>query len=604
MSQIDTGLGWSAKSGWLTLGSGVIAAFTEFDDTNFPDQPLAVGYSVADFRAAGFKYGRQSPYEFYAMSEREEIYIFTVGREIHFCSRVKDAKVWLRQKSGDTWYTANERTCSVTSYYNTYGWYCTDYTQGSFQTTSPNFSSVAEGFNALNAAFLETPIYKLNSGYAVACVARWWTPEGTEQLSPILISTNQDYVTLSLDGTTPYANQYTNIRNYNGVTFYMSMIINNTDDIIAKGITTIDLSSFGAAAPSKVFALIADESLANIIVIDSPDPYEEDDGESEEGGNDGEEDDPEDVDFTDPPSTAIGATGFLTIFCPNLSQLQSLANYMWTTFDIDNWRKIIANPMDAILGLHIIPVPPYISGTKTISVAGISTGLSMDYTTIRYIRRPMGSCDIPKKWGAYLDYSPYTKTSIFLPYIGFQELNVDDIMGLTISLQYMIDILSGACVAELKCGDTVLYSWTGNCANPVPFSSSSWASTITGALSIAATIAKLAISGGSDAPMIPGAIASIGANSFNLKPTISRSGSIGGSAGFIAGQRPYIIRTAPNLVIPANQNRFIGYPSFVTVTLGSLTGYNEISAIHLEGIPATANELSEIESLLKGGVLF
>ena len=217
----------------------------------------------------------------------------------------------------------------------------------------------------------------------------------------------------------------------------------------------------------------------------------------------------------------------------------------------------------------------------------------------------MGSCDIPKKWGAYLDYNPYTKLSIFLPYIGFKEIDADDVMGKTVALQYIIDVLTGACVAELKCGDTVLSTWSGNCANEVPISSSDWRGAISAAVGIAATIAATAsVTGGATAPMAASMVASVGANSMNLKPTISRSGSVSGSAGFIGQQRPYIIRTIPNLVIPADQNKFIGYPSFVTMSLGSLTGYNEISSVHLEGIPATGAELDELETILKGGVIF
>ena len=334
------------------------------------------------------------------------------------------------------------------------------------------------------------------------------------------------------------------------------------------------------------------------------DPYQEGDGSGEAGG-DGEDDESDEIPFTDAPVSGIAYSGFLTIFTPNLSQLQSLANYMWSDFfDVDTWKKLFANPMDAILGLHIIPCSPGYSGNKEVKVGGMGTGVSMDYTTIRYHEVSMGTCTVPKKWGSYLDYNPYTKVSIFLPYIGFRDLDTDDVMDRTLALQYIVDILTGACVAELRCGTDVLYSWEGNCANPVPITSNSWSSAIGSAVSIAAAIATTALTHGASAPMIAGTVASVGANSMNLKPSVSRSGSLGGSGGFIAKQTPYIIRTVPNLVIPADQNKFIGYPSFVTTSLGSLTGYNEISSIHLEGIPATGNELAEIETLLKGGVIF
>lgn len=47
-----------------------------------------------------------------------------------------------------------------------------------------------------------------------------------------------------------------------------------------------------------------------------------------------------------------------------------------------------------------------------------------------------------------------------------------------------------------------------------------------------------------------------------------------------------------------------GYPSYITAKLGDLEGYTEIDSIHLENIGATESELSEIESILKGGVIF
>ena len=55
--------------------------------------------------------------------------------------------------------------------------------------------------------------------------------------------------------------------------------------------------------------------------------------------------------------------------------------------------------------------------------------------------------------------------------------------------------------------------------------------------------------------------------------------------------------------MPGNQNRYQGYPSFVTTVLGGLSGYTEVDSIILEGVPASDTELSEIVSLLQGGVI-
>ena len=89
-----------------------------------------------------------------------------------------------------------------------------------------------------------------------------------------------------------------------------------------------------------------------------------------------------------------------------------------------------------------------------------------------------------------------------------------------------------------------------------------------------------------------------------MKPNFEKSGSMGGMGGMLAVQTPYLILTRPKQALPERQNTFTGYPSFITMSLKDCTGYTEIDSIHLENIPATESELSEIESLLKGGVIF
>lgn len=608
MAQQDTGLGWSAKDEYLVSGGGgLLGKISEYEATGYPAQPLPYTPTNADLSASGLLVGSYYQYRTYysylgCATEGVSVFVgYISSYDVRLFFNAPSFTLKLGRKT-DPSGSAEVDDYTITGQYDsTSGLYWANRAISNRYVTWDT-TNVFDGNNAANIIVgTETPFYKLNAGYAVCCFAKWYSPSGDEILSPVLISSNADYATISLDGSTP-ATQGRTSALWQGMYFTMSYIPNFTGTVLAT-VPVLDLRQFAASTPEKILKIIANESLANIVVANPPDPYNE--PPSEEGGGDGENDEEDDVDFTDPPSTSIGATGLLTIFCPNLYQLQSLGTYMWSTFDVDNWRKIIANPMDAILGLHVIPVPAVITGTKAVKVAGIDTTIDMSYTTVRYIRRTMGTCEIPKKWGAYLDYSPYTKISIFLPFIGFKELDADDVMGKTIALQYIIDILTGACVAELKCGDTVLYTWSGNCANEVPISGSDWRGAIASAIGIAATVAGTAlVTGGATAPMAASMVASVGANSMNLKPTINRSGAISGSAGYMGQKRPYIIRSIPNLVIPADQNKFIGYPSFVTTSLGSLTGYNEIASVHLEGIPATGNELAEIETLLKGGVIF
>lgn len=337
------------------------------------------------------------------------------------------------------------------------------------------------------------------------------------------------------------------------------------------------------------------------------DPYAEA-GNSEPGGGDG------DFDFSStdipiPSNPSIGAmqTGFISLYAPSAGQLKSLANYMWAgAFDVTQFKKLFSDPMDAILGLHIIPTisghPA--TGSGSLLVGNIDTGLTMPTVTEQYYSADFGTVNIPAKWGAYLDYSPYTKLSLYLPYIGFVPISPDDCMRGSINVVYHVDILSGTCVAFVYCysnrgadGHT-LYIFNGSCSCDCPVTSGQYRSALEGLLGVAGSIGRVAagdVGGG-----LKDAISNVTAM---LKPEIGRSGSFGGAGGLMGIQYPYLVLTVPRMCIPGEQNTFIGYPSFVTKTIGDLEGYTSIDVSHLNNMPCTESETAEIISLLGEGII-
>ena len=353
---------------------------------------------------------------------------------------------------------------------------------------------------------------------------------------------------------------------------------------------------------------------------------------------------------------------------------------MWNAnpLTLDFWRRLIADPIQLIYGLNIIPMSLYdaglIGGTESVVVGMINTGIKMDYLTSQWVELDCGTIDIEETWGAYLDYDPYTKLDIYLPYIGYRPLRVDDFMPGSIHVKYKIDLLTGACCAQISStksdehGDTldsVIYQFTGNCATQIPVTATQYADAVRSAISLAAAIGTVALLAGAGAPaagaagaaimpgvdpvgllnppgMVPvdselfgtmsqynfmtaatdtGAVlksaggtlknvgmihagASAAENVMGIKPSVQRSGAIGGAAGMLGTQTPYLIFTRPRQAVPENQSKYTGYPSFMTRQLSDLEGFTQIQSIHLEGIPCTANELAEIDALLKSGVIF
>lgn len=85
-----------------------------------------------------------------------------------------------------------------------------------------------------------------------------------------------------------------------------------------------------------------------------------------------------------------------------------------------------------------------------------------------------------------------------------------------------------------------------------------------------------------------------------------KSGSISQNTGLMNPViEPYLILKKKKKYYPPDENigNNSGLPSNVCVTLSNISGYVKVSAIHLEISGALDEELSEIDSLLKGGVI-
>ena len=619
MAQVHTGLGWSAKGEWLASAAAVRLADMPSSSSNpdFPGQPLPTSADVpadiiaADFATVVYKdvITQEVKNTMYATSNSRNAYALKGSDNyVYWVSLDPDTHIYMQDtigNHGDTTLTGYTDV-GQTRYYTTRN----RFTSSSRLVTFPNIPNTQISSEAAAAQYLATNItiisgasfFKLSSGFAVACVARWYTPEGTDLQSPILISTVPEYTAITLDGTTPASGMSTFSFLYQGARFYMSIISGNTQELTPQ-VEFADLRQFAAAAPSKVFQLIAGESFANIIVEDAPDPYDE---TAEEDGGDGEDPEDDPVNEETLPLPSVANLGFCTVYVPSQAELITMANYLWSgSFDTSLVLKLFSNPMDSIIGLSAVPLD-LVGSPEQISLGGVAlTGITMPkYTGRTSVKVEMGTVNIAKRFGAYLDYDPYTEFSIYLPFVGYKSIKADDIMEKTISLTYSIDILTGACVAYLRpTGGSVMYEWSGQCAIQIPVTGANWDNIFRSAVSTAVTLGT-AMFAPPSAPVLAGAVASAASQAFATKPRIERSGAVSGVTGFLGQLRPYIVRTIPEAYIPADQNKQIGYPAYINVSMSSISGYNEVASVHLENIPATGDELAEIESILKGGAIF
>lgn len=350
-------------------------------------------------------------------------------------------------------------------------------------------------------------------------------------------------------------------------------------------------------------------------VYNPSNPLNNDGEDGDEGGNGDYDNDDDTVGIPDLPSLDITALGGFNLYKLEPTAFAQLMNFLNTTEPGANMLKWFTNPIQAIAAAYILPYPVKGTSPSTVSLLGLPTTISCakcspwnqwNLGTV-YIKQGFGDC--------FLDYSPYSRVSMYLPFIGVRQLTADDIIGHNVNVTYQFDNISGACIAYISSDDNVRYTFAGSCAVGIPISQSNWGQTYIAA----ATAAAGAIMGGISAGLgasgsgagtiigstVRGAVeGSGGLNAFNAKPTISRSGSICGASSAIGINKPYLIIEKPDKAKIDDPKSVIGITSGRVLSLGSLSGFNALENFHLDHIPATGEELDEIERLLHEGVIF
>lgn len=324
-------------------------------------------------------------------------------------------------------------------------------------------------------------------------------------------------------------------------------------------------------------------------------------GEQIPGGGNGYDPKSDEIEFPVLPTNGAVDCGAVKTFVVSKAILTSLFNRLWNTgiFDITTWQKLLEAPLDSLIGLQCVPITPAAPNTDTIYLGSFNTLVDAPVVTTQYYTIDCGECKINEFFGSALDYTN-TRVEIYLPFIGVRELETSDVMNMLLSVKYNYDIITGDLVANIKCGKSVLYKFPGNVKSTIPVSSRT-NTQIEQMLRIIPSAAVVAGAGGA------GAAAAIASNAINIamsKRIVQRSGDISGSAGLLDEFTPYIILHRPMLSLAASMRSAKGYRSNITATLSSLSGYTEVEYIHLTGIDgATDTELSEIEALLKKGVI-
>ena len=346
-----------------------------------------------------------------------------------------------------------------------------------------------------------------------------------------------------------------------------------------------------------------------------------------------------------PTPVPSGSAGFIQVYNPTPSEFISFGRWLWVTYADATLETIWNNPFDGVIGAHELYATPSKDGYSTIRSGFLDSGISSIIVRQRYTQINCGSIVIPEYWGNYLDYSPYSKAYVYLPFIGIMELDVDDIVGHAVNILYHVDSYTGSCIAQITCARTgynnTLYQFSGDCSVDIPMAGGSQAA-IKGAMiaanayqNAANVSAGMSLLGGVSSGILSGIGGALGGNPaygiangisqaiggvtsavsqraygeaqhtaamVSQKSTVQHSGSFGASHGAMGIKKPYIFIRRPIQKVVNNYNELYGYPAHKMVIVGDCTGYLRCREVHVVSSLATDEEKSLIEQLLKSGV--
>lgn len=341
------------------------------------------------------------------------------------------------------------------------------------------------------------------------------------------------------------------------------------------------------------------------------------------GGGDGEGDNTSDViPLPDITSTPFATAG--NLWALDKSEVQLISEHIWypVITELTDLAVLFTTSeanAKAWLSCMMFPFDVYQHDTSAMSLSYVTLGV--DYNTELQAnlisdsynnRFDFGSIDIKEYYGTYLDYAPYTTISIFLPYIGYQSLNVNQIMGKTLNVFYSVNIINGQCTAFILADGQIINMFSGQMGVQCIVSASDGLTQLQNAISFTTKTAVSipAIASGfksiSSAVSAMDDISDVGSDYANTMGSNQYQQSMGNATStswYYAPQCAYLIIERNKTATPSNMGSITGYPTAVSGTVSSFSGFLQCDTVELNNTAGmTQSEYDNIIAQLKGGI--
>ena len=282
------------------------------------------------------------------------------------------------------------------------------------------------------------------------------------------------------------------------------------------------------------------------------------------------------------------------------TNLKALGKKLWDDSFLQEISMLNNSPIENLLSAKAFPFPIPTSGAteKNVIMGNVNMGVSgYELPSSFNPTKTIGSFKVDKKFTGVLEWLNYhIKVICYLPYIGFVELNIKEIIDKTVTLKYIYDVITGVCTACFYANNIEICKYSGTIAIDIPITASNRAQVESGYIMSALGAVGSFLSGN----LIGVAASSFGAlmnqNHFTTK------GSPSPSCDAFDEQKAFIIIDYPVYYPPMNYAHDYGYPCNLSMKLGNCKGFTKCANVDVDGLSCTEEERSELKRLLEGGV--
>ena len=289
------------------------------------------------------------------------------------------------------------------------------------------------------------------------------------------------------------------------------------------------------------------------------------------------------------PTDIHGASNY---YCVNAANVNAFVNWLWndlikegslSDWLLDSITKINGNLYSCITGLRLFPcnISKHLAVTET---TGINLGrFTTEFQVIdaRSYNPKIGELEytIPSGYNNFLDYQPYTTGLLYLPFVGFTQLDMTVFQPKsTMKIECYVDITTGVIdyVIYLKTdnGYSLIEHHSGTCGIEIPMSYDNAANWLQNFVGAAIKDGVNTIGGKGATSLGEMAISATGGllDSFET-PTSYNVGAPSPSNGLYFPFRPHIVIKRPTYSRPKSYSKNVGYPCMKSLKPKSLSGY-------------------------------